>query len=339
MRFRFVGDHSDLHCGCTAVANVIRRFLTAAGSIVSDSDDYDALVVNGEGSMHHGSITFHRKMSAIKDAQKAGKRTYLINSVWHLNPLNYDAALLRLDDLVVRGNASLRDLASRHCMGARRMLDFSYFEPIDENAPFTDLGGAIATTDIYAPSFGFVWLSATPESARWVKLSLRNMRHMSWPSLLRRLRPGKLLSVGRHHAMYAAQLSATPEAAEWVKVDMRRVSWSSLIKTLRTASLLIAGRHHGMYAACRARVPFVPFAGNSHKFEDLLDSAPTAIPICRSVKEISPLIEWAKKNAEAYQRLFDWMESEPSWNGIAGECRAPKRIAAGAAAFNGMSKH
>lgn len=96
-------------------------------------------------------------------------------------------------------------------------------------------------------------------------------------------------------------------------IDMQVWNWSSLVQSLKTASLLVTGRHHAMYAACRARLPFVVMAGNTHKIEGLLSMAGVEIPVCQHPRELRSSIIWARKNKAVYQQLFDWMEAQPRW--------------------------
>jgi hypothetical protein len=275
-RFLFLGDHGEEHCGCEAVSEVIRKIVCEKGVLVEPKDDFDILVVNGEGSMHHGRRNFLGKMHEIRLAQANGKQTYLVNTVWDTNPRGYDDCLKGLNDFWVRGVASSRDLSERHGLNVRHHIDLSYFADIDESSPCVDLGNGIAVTDVFSPQFGFVWL---PRSA----------------------------------------------TKRWTNVDMRKHSWSSFVRSLRTAKLLITGRHHGMYAACRARIPFIPIRGNSHKFEDLLETANSAIPVAENFSDVTSLINWAASNRKAYDELFDWMDRQPRWS--FGENSAPDTMA------------
>ena len=264
MRIRFVGDHSGEHCGCDAVSDVIKHEIESKGVLVNDKEQYDVLVVNGEGSMHHGSRNFLQKMTEIRIAQDNGKLCYLINSVWHQNPTDFDDCLRALDGIHVRGIRSHNDLKKNHNINSEYGIDLSYFATINESEEHVDFCDSITCTDIFSSKTSF-----------------------SWPS----------------HPKYSA----------WKFIDMRKYSWSGLVKSLRTSSFLIAGRHHAMYAACRARIPFVPVQGNSHKFEDLLETSGVGIPIARTMADITPIIRWAKANRKAYDQLYDWMDTQPAW--------------------------
>ena len=89
--------------------------------------DYDVLIVNGEGSMHHGAPSFRLKMEAIERAASLGKRVHLVNSLWQDNPSDFDETLRRLAEVTVREVASARDLEERHGIAAKVALDFFFF--------------------------------------------------------------------------------------------------------------------------------------------------------------------------------------------------------------------
>lgn len=259
MRVLLLGNHSSYHCGSDAVWRTIRRQIAQRAEIVDSWDDCDIVVMNGEGTMHHGSVGFHTKMRLLVRAQAQGYRTYLVNTVWQENPSEYDDVIARLDGLITRGEASCRDLMANHCAPASAALDLSYYEPIDESAPAFDWSGKTVITDIWSQELDFAWLSAS-------------------------------------------------FAKDWIKVDLQQLSWSSLVRSLRTADILVTGRHHAMYAAARARLPFVPVRGNSHKFLDLFAETKAPIPICRKYDEIPLVRSFALRSKHLYERLFDAME-------------------------------
>jgi len=89
--------------------------------------------------------------------------------------------------------------------------------------------------------------------------------------------------------------------------------WSVVINSLNTANLYITGQHHGVYAACKARTPFVAIRVNTHKLTGLLKWAESDIPIAENGSQVKEIMDWAKTHKDSYERLFDWMEKQPSW--------------------------
>lgn len=76
-RLCVAGDTSGYHGGCDAVMRTLWRLAVAKGwQVVPEGADHDALLVNGEGNMHHGSKRFHHKMRLLTPpSPPAARRT------------------------------------------------------------------------------------------------------------------------------------------------------------------------------------------------------------------------------------------------------------------------
>jgi len=211
MRVKLLGNHSAYHCGCAAVWSVLTQALEADGHIiVGTEDDFDILIVNGEGSMHHGRPTFNKKMVALSQALSSGRRALLVNTVWDHNPSDYDEILAGLDKIIVRETLSQQNLRHRHHVNADLCLDFSYFANIDETAPASDYSGAAIRTDFYDEDLGNFKQS---EDGNLSHLPVICMKKYSWSGFVRSLQTTSLLVTGRHHAVYGACKARTPFAA------------------------------------------------------------------------------------------------------------------------------
>ncbi len=204
LRIRLAGDHSSYHCGSAAVVQTISAELRRHGEIVT-GEDFDVLVVNGEGSMHHGGGAFRDKMRLIDAATAAGRPALLINTVWQDNPHDFDTALAKCRQVVVREVLSRRAIA-RHGIAAEAAPDLAYFAPL-ANGDIVDFKGRIVMTDFLSREFGsFVRLRS-----RWAEgYPFLDMRAMDWSTLVRSLETSRLLVTGRHHAVYAACKARTP---------------------------------------------------------------------------------------------------------------------------------
>lgn len=265
-RVRFVGDHSKYHCGSAAVAGYIRHKLGEQCTVVEDGDDFDALVVNGEGSMHHDGPDCIRKMQEIERSVERGRKTYLVNTLWQSNSDRFDHVLKQIDQIIVRETLSQAELRDRHGVDAQVIPDFSYFAPIKKANLHSAPKGKILITDFYSSDLmAFVTPSGGP-------------------------------------------LTKNPF------IDMKKTSWSNIVSTLKQNILLVTGRHHAMYAACKAEIPFVVTAGNSHKIQGLFESAGVAIPTITRLRDVDATIDWAMRNRSAYDDLFAWMRSQTEWS-------------------------
>lgn len=204
MKIRLVGDHSDYHCGSAAAFEVIQSECDRKGTIVTD-DNFDLLVVNGEGSMHHDTGGCNSKIKEIDNAIRAGRRAMLVNTVWQENDPEKSKILSGCDKIVAREILSQQEL-SRNGIESSVCIDQSFFAPIRDEG-YTNLNGQVAFTDFYSEEFGcFVRVNS-----RWAqKFHFVDMQRMSWSYLVSTLKTSSLLVTGRHHAVYAACRARTP---------------------------------------------------------------------------------------------------------------------------------
>lgn len=166
---------------------------------------YDALLVNGEGTMHHSNRGWFKKMRRLGAAIAHGKPAYLINSLWQDNGPEFDDTLRRLDGIAVREVLSARDLQERHGVVAPVQPDLSFYAPLDHAAEGPDWRGETVVTDFYLPDEG-----------RWGRaptlghLPQADMAALSWSALVKGFRSAALVITGRHHAVYAACVAEVP---------------------------------------------------------------------------------------------------------------------------------
>lgn len=207
MKVRLLGDHSNYHCGSAAAFQTIRAEVERHCEII-DSGDFDTLVVNGEGSMHHNGGGHKSKMRDIQAALNKNRKVRLINSVWQENLAEHAELLRNCEEVVVREVLSQRELESQGVTSSIA-IDQAYFAPISE-AEVTDYCGEIVFTDFYSNEFGcFVKVNS-----RWAKqFRFIDMQAMSWSELVKSLSTSSLLVTGRHHAVYAACKARTPFVA------------------------------------------------------------------------------------------------------------------------------
>lgn len=207
------GDSSGYHAGCDAVMRTLWRLAAEKGwRVVPENAPYDALLVNGEGSMHHGSRRFHHKMRLLETAVEAGRPAYLVNSLWQDNPSDYDHVLDRLSGIVVREVLSQRQLAERHGVSAAVLPDVSFFDRLPRFTRRRDFEGSPAITDFFLEDkrvngvrHVFGRRDALFPAARPLPFT-----EWSWGRVVASLRTASHLITGRHHAVYAACAARVP---------------------------------------------------------------------------------------------------------------------------------
>ena len=210
LRVKLVGDHSSVHGGCVAVWRQIRRLTRQQGAtIVGEDAPYDVLIVNGEGSMHHGAPSYHRKMAVLADAVGRGKPAWLINTVWQDNPHDQDDVLQVLEGVIVRESRS-RDAIRAHGVEPVMRPDLSWFAPARAPGRVRDFRGATVITDFYSPDFGHF---ARPSAGRMSRMDYFDFPRFDWDGAIATLRTVRLLITGRQHAIYACCRARTPFVA------------------------------------------------------------------------------------------------------------------------------
>lgn len=239
-RLRVLGDHSHYHSGCKAVMRTLLRLALKKGwQVVGEQEPFDALLVNGEGSMHDGSNQFHRKMEALRGAVDQRKPAYLVNSVWQDNPNDFDDVLQQLSGLFVREVLSQNQLLDRHGVTSTVFPDASYFDPIPRWVFPQRFHNRPVVSDFFAESKKvngrrhmfkrFDDLFKDAECLPFIK--------WSWAKNVVSLRGAAYLITGRHHAVYAACVARIPFMAS----DGNTHKISGLVKS-SGANIRVASR-------------------------------------------------------------------------------------------------
>ncbi|MCL2625728.1 MAG: polysaccharide pyruvyl transferase family protein [Cystobacterineae bacterium] len=174
MRIALLNDTAaEAHWGCNAVSDAHARMLGRAGHEVAERffigwnhgiskpwepssvdhllrDDsfrqriegVDAVVLNGEGTLHHTNGLAW--LAALGAAQRLGKITLLVNAVYQ-DSESHEDVIAKLDDFTVRDIYSLEYAKSRG-LSARLVLDSSYAASFT-NDKLADLSGKVVLTD------------------------------------------------------------------------------------------------------------------------------------------------------------------------------------------------
>lgn len=215
-RLCVAGDTSGYHGGCDAVMRTLWRLAATKGwRVVPEGAACDALLVNGEGNMHHGSKRFHHKMRLLGEAVAAGRPAFLVNSVWQDNPPDYDALLPQLSGLFVREVLSQRELAERHGARAEVVPDASFFDRLPWFTQRRNFRGRPAVTDFFVKPQTAVARPHRFERRDSLFPTAQPLPFLewSWGRIVASLRTASYVITGRHHAVYAACVARVPFVA------------------------------------------------------------------------------------------------------------------------------
>lgn len=240
------------HIGCNTVMenifylcsinclNVIKSFKSlechATEEFLSFLALCDAVIINGEGTMHHDSPGANNLIIAAKIAKKAGKKIFLINSVWQSNS-EINKELSVFDRIYVRESLSRQEISDAGYQ-ATVCSDLSLYSvsPIKQRN-YTNLD--------------YVFIdSVIKKKTRFIALTALRYRHDFYYMITRKRKP---LSNGFLRLMFFI-------SGQKLKILRDEdISWK-----------MITGRFHAMCFALKYGLPFIVMTSNTHKIEGLL---------------------------------------------------------------------
>jgi hypothetical protein len=199
MKTLLLNDTSWYHCGCKEVIENLKNYYsptTLCGNRdeldISIIDQHDLVVLNGEGTLHHNAPWAKKFLRYVREAQKLGKQTHLVNTVWQGMSDEWKQVAAGCDVVEVREVLSQREIGCPTDV----VLDAS----IHSSVPITQanksevcLGG-----DFYKKL-----------SIDWEDYTKINIFSAPWNELVNILRNTGVLITGRHHEMYAALKART----------------------------------------------------------------------------------------------------------------------------------
>lgn len=213
-----LNDTSRYHSGCGEVMNYLYRDAAAAGfdfhplrtGELPDAARLEAaaaVLVNGEGTMHHNSKTAQMYMAVLETAQRAGKKTALVNTVWQAMPRGskYDDMLRRLDVLAVRETRSADELTHRHGVEPGKITlcpDLAYFSR-PRSLPWHSMSLR------NRPCIGVFFVRQTPFDPGRPHHRMDIMRQ-TWEEIEQACNRAQVVVTGRHHEFIAACRTRTP---------------------------------------------------------------------------------------------------------------------------------
>lgn len=231
------------HVGCQAVSDAHARLLGDAGHCVTDraflgelrtfaghdeaaairavlADEVlcarlqacDAVVVNGEGTLHHGAGTEY--FAVLGAAQRLGKATLIVNAVFEAHT-GWLSVLSQLDDFCVRDQHSL-DHARSHGLRCRLVPD-SFLGAVFDQPAFVDLSDRIVVTDWHPARDADVGhtlrtLLDQVETTVYFPM-LHGVQSHLWRGAAAAWASSSLVITARHHGIYLAAVARKPFVA------------------------------------------------------------------------------------------------------------------------------
>lgn len=219
----------------------------------------DAILINGEGTLHHGRPRAERVLKVVDHPLRQGKPVYIVNALYQANPPEWSRYLDKVDLILTRDSRSSRELSRVYSGPLHQALDLSMHVPHPADSITSRqrlaFGDSVdpATTqllvDAYRKTQGSVFLP--------VMRTLKS-RRPSWPAPLRAWRDFYI----HGHA----------KLNRWRDDSIRFVADDhAFLHELENSALHITGRFHGVCLSLLAQTPVLTVASNSWKIEALLD--------------------------------------------------------------------
>lgn len=298
----------DRHFGCDRVMRVIDENLARRGIVVIGRSlvrrdwerdaaflarlaEADLIVINGEGTLHHGSKQAEKLLRVATHPARGSKPVALINTIFQDNPPRWKDYLDRIDIIGARDSksaAAIRELTDRPVMV---VPDLSLAE-----------GALTPLTDVVRRGI-LVGDSVDRRTGQALRTLARQLPEAQFLPILRYLKPSK--------PHYPAPLWLAREAylalhAAWNGWRDGNIVFNTneagFIRSLQGTRLHVTGRFHAICFCLFTRTPFLAVASNSWKTAELLADFGLGTDRIMTVGEIG--------EALAHGGDFDFSEEE-----------------------------
>jgi polysaccharide pyruvyl transferase WcaK-like protein len=204
MKTLLLNDTSWYHSGCKEVIQVLSNYYDPTMMCdnrneidLSIIQEFDRVILNGEGTLHHNAPWAKKFLGYLREAQRLGKETHIVNTVWQEMGNDWDDVLQNASLIEVRDVLSKNEMQTKNNKTASIVLDASIHSDVEyKECEFTEVsvGGSF---------YGKLNLD-------WDTYNSIDIFKDSWFTLVNKLRHSRLLITGRHHEMYAALKARTP---------------------------------------------------------------------------------------------------------------------------------
>ena len=266
-------DEGGTHFGCMRVMRTIRHELAKRGmhdlpSIKVGTDwrkhpEYTAMidaarlvVINGEGTLHHGKRRGRWLLEAGARVKANGGSVALINALWQENPADWGDLAREFDLLSCRDSRSAEGLARLTGKSVATIGDLSMFHPWDERQERRD--GTIVGCSVHGKVTEVLAGLAQDIGAELLPVTTE------MKSVPARLHGWRRWTRKKKCEWQNRRFSARHPSVHFVDDDLAYLS------ALSRRSLLVTGRFHAVCLAVLSRTPFIAAASNSWKIEALI---------------------------------------------------------------------
>lgn len=269
----------DLHHGCSRVMRILESGLTSRGltitarsplrhdwtrddGVLSAMTSARLVVINGEGTLHHGSRHGDTLLSVVDHPAASRCPVVLVNALYQDNPPEWGRRLARMALIAARDSRSRREIGAAIGDAPARLRcvpDLTLAEPIAMAGP--------------EPEGGILWGdSVSSGTAACLARMARRRGERRCPSLSALKRPKGRTALSR--ALRNGWIGLHAGLARWRHPALRLAcDEGDYARQIARAELHVTGRFHGVCYSMAARRPFLALASNSWKVEALIADA------------------------------------------------------------------
>ncbi len=268
------------HHGCRRVVATIRHCLgqrrldildtAPVGSPWSSNQQFlrsieaaDLILINGEGTLHHGTDAGRRLLEVVDHRQRRDKPVVLVNTIYQENPPQWVDWLGKISLIATRDRSSPSTI-QRLGIDCDYVPDLSLYFGASDQARVRG-GDCIGYGDSVFPKV---------QRALWQAYRREHRPRLYLPTHTGILHPARPsgLSMRRRLRNARFKMQATfrnlRDSGHRVSDDVE-----GFLRSLRQTSIYLTGRYHGACLAIAGGVPFRAAASNSYKIEALLEES------------------------------------------------------------------
>lgn len=207
MNVLLLNNTEKYHSGCEAVINFYRNQFRRNNLVfynkTQNIKDFDVVIANGEGTMHHNAGAADAMLDILIEAKHFNKKTLLLNSVWQDNDSLVDK-LNFVDHISVREIKSKNEIQNKIDRPIDVCIDYSYFFYFSnqKNKKYNLAVGNRMNFPNIKPK--------RPKIQGIGEDCKVDIFSQSWIDIIDILSETKLFVTGRHHELYASCVAECP---------------------------------------------------------------------------------------------------------------------------------
>lgn len=272
-------DADGVHLGCNRVMGNIKTLsgqygLRICNTVAAATPSYspsmrrairesDIVMINGEGTLHHGRRRARWLIDAIEYAKSRNKPVALINALYQDNPELWNPVVRELDIVYARDAMSAAQLSAATGRTVEYMGDLALYDD-GLSRPECDRSGMLFGDSVYV------------RITRQLLATAKNVSRLA-PARVMPIISGYRPPASTRSAIAGLQMLYTyychRRAPRYRSILSFAASQEIYMDALRGFALSVTGRFHALCFALLTGTPFVAVASNSWKMDAIINDA------------------------------------------------------------------